>query len=153
MSTGVFAGEVPRFDPMKFVSDEPAERAPDTNGADAPGAEVSVRQARTPEVGVEAGAPALGDDDVTAQVEEERRIAAEAGRRTALPLAPQIMLSRTLQQGLTRAGFRYRELRCRRRAAPSSRSRSWSSPRTSPSCARSSSGPARRPSWRKRTSP
>ena len=49
MSTGVFAGEIPRFDPMKFVSDEPLERAPDTNGAEAPGAEVSVvkRESRT----------------------------------------------------------------------------------------------------------
>ncbi|KAB1077468.1 M23 family metallopeptidase [Methylobacterium soli] len=105
MSTGVFAGEVPRFDPMKFVSDEPLERAADTNGAEAPGAEVSVVKRELAEVAVETSAPALGDDDVTAQVEEERRIAAEAGRRTALPLAPQIMLSRTLQQGLTGPDF------------------------------------------------
>ena len=48
---------------------------------------------------VDARAPALTDDDVTAQVEEERRIAAEAGRRAAIPIAPQILLSRTLQQG------------------------------------------------------
>ncbi len=35
---------------------------------------------------------------MAAQVEEERRLAAEAGRRTTIPIAPQIMLSRTLQQ-------------------------------------------------------
>ncbi|GJE60830.1 M23 family metallopeptidase [Methylobacterium trifolii] len=99
MSTGVFAGDIPKFDPMKFVSDEPAERAPDPGTADAPGAEVSVVKRDLSEAVIESNAPALGDDAVTAQVEEERRIAAEAGRRTAIPIAPQIMLSRTLQQG------------------------------------------------------
>lgn len=99
MSTGVFASDIPRFDPMKFVSDEPQERAPDPGAADAPGAEVTVVKRDLGELTIEAGAPALSDEDVTAQVEEERRLAAEAGRRTALPLAPQILLSRTLQQG------------------------------------------------------
>ena len=105
MQTGVFATEIPRFDPMKFVSDEPQERAPDPGTAEAPGAEVSVVKRDLAEVSVEANAPALSDEDVTAQVEEERRLAAEAGRRTALPLAPQIMLSRTLQQGSAFPGF------------------------------------------------
>ncbi|PXW62015.1 M23 family metallopeptidase [Methylobacterium sp. B4] len=99
MSTGVFASDIPRFDPMKFVSDEPQERAPDPGAADAPGAEVTVVKRDLGELAIEPGAPALSDEDVTAQVEEERRLAAEAGRRTALPLAPQILLSRTLQQG------------------------------------------------------
>ena len=100
MSTGVFAGEIPRFDPMKFVSDEPAERAQDPGAGDAPGAEVSVVKRDLSEVPMDAGAPALSDDDVTAQVEEERRLSAEAGRRASIPIAPQIMLSRTLRQGL-----------------------------------------------------
>ncbi len=99
MSTGVFAGDIPRFDPMKFVSDEPQERASDPGAADAPGAEVTVVKRDLADMAVEPGAPALSDDDVTAQVAEERRLAAEAGRRTALPLSPQILLSRTLQQG------------------------------------------------------
>ncbi|MCJ2072407.1 M23 family metallopeptidase [Methylobacterium sp. J-030] len=98
MTTGVYAGEPPRFDPMKFVSDEPLERAPDA-AADAPGAEVSVVKRDLSDSADSANAPGLTDDDVTAQVEEERRIAAEAGRRAAIPIAPQIMLSRTLQQG------------------------------------------------------
>lgn len=101
MSTGVFATDIPKFDPMKFVSDEPAERAPDPGSADAPGAEVSVIKRDLAEVAVETGAAALSDDDVTAQVEEERRIAAEAGRRTAIPIAPQILLSQTLQGAAT----------------------------------------------------
>ncbi|MEH3117688.1 MAG: M23 family metallopeptidase [Methylorubrum populi] len=105
MSTGVFASDIPRFDPMKFVSDEPQERASDPGAADAPGAEVTVVKRDLAEVAIEPGTPALSDDDVTAQVEEERRLAAEAGRRTALPLAPQILLSRTLQQGSAFTGF------------------------------------------------
>lgn len=105
MSTGVFASDIPRFDPMKFVSDEPQERASDPGAADAPGAEVTVVKRDLADVSVDPGAPALSDDDVTAQIEEERRLAAEAGRRTALPLAPQILLSRTLQQGSAFTGF------------------------------------------------
>ncbi|ABY29428.1 M23 family metallopeptidase [Methylorubrum extorquens] len=105
MSTGVFASDIPRFDPMKFVSDEPQERAPDPGAADAPGAEVTVVKRDLAEIAVDPGATALSDEDVTAQIEEERRLAAEAGRRTALPLAPQILLSRTLQQGSAFAGF------------------------------------------------
>ncbi len=103
MTTGVYGGEPPRFDPMKFVSDEPLERAPDA-AADAPGAEVTVVKRDLADAAVEANAPALTDDDVTAQVEEERRIAAEAGRRATIPIAPQIMLSRTLQQGAAGEG-------------------------------------------------
>ena len=105
MSTGVFASDIPRFDPMKFVSDEPQERAPDPGAADAPGAEVTVVKRDLAEATIDANAPALSDDDVTAQIEEERRLTAEAGRRTALPLAPQIMLSRTLRQGSAFPGF------------------------------------------------
>jgi murein DD-endopeptidase MepM/ murein hydrolase activator NlpD len=97
-TVGVFAGDLPRFDPMKFVSDEPLERASDA-ASDAPGAEVTVVKRDLADAAVEPGSPALGDDDVTAQVEEERRIAAEAGRRAAIPIAPQILLSRTLRQG------------------------------------------------------
>ncbi|KAA0107809.1 M23 family peptidase [Methylobacterium sp. P1-11] len=103
MTTGIYASEPPRFDPMKFVSDEPLERAPDAS-ADAPGAEVTVVKRDLADAVVDANAPALTDDDVTAQVEEERRIAAEAGRRAAIPIAPQIMLSRTLQQGTAADG-------------------------------------------------
>ncbi|WP_409565016.1 M23 family metallopeptidase [Methylobacterium sp. J-090] len=99
MTTGVFAAEMPRFDPMKFTSDEPLERAPDPGIAEGPGGEVSVVKQDLAGLAVEAGAPALTDDDVAAQVEEERRLTAEAGRRSAVPVAPQIMLSRTLQHG------------------------------------------------------
>ncbi len=73
---------------------------------------------------VEATAPALSDEDVMAQVEEERRLTAEAGRRTTIPIAPQIMLSRTLQQAAGALDG------APRRSTRSRRSRCWSSPRT-----------------------
>ena len=44
-----------------------------------------------------ATAEGLTDQDVVAQIIEERRAAAEAGRRPALPLPAQLILSRTLQ--------------------------------------------------------
>ena len=105
MSTGVFAADAPRFDPLKLSTDEPLERGSDPGLADAPSAEVSVVKRDIAGLEVEPGAPALTDDDVAAQIEEERRLAAEAGRRTAIPIAPQIMLSRTLQQGVTAPDF------------------------------------------------
>ena len=96
-SVGLYASDIPPFDPTKFVSDEPADRASEPSAADAPGAEVTVVKRSLAEAPVDPNAPALGDDAVTAQVEEERRAAAEAGRRAAIPIAPQILLSRTLQ--------------------------------------------------------
>ncbi|UMY17919.1 M23 family metallopeptidase [Methylobacterium organophilum] len=100
MTTGVYATDIPRFDPMKIVADDSPERLVDPGAqAEAPGAEVTVIKRDLAEIPVEASAPALSDDDVIALVAEERRLTAEAGRRTALPLAPQILLSRTLQQG------------------------------------------------------
>ena len=98
MTAGVYGGEPPRFDPMKFISDEPIERAPDT-AADPPGAEVMVVKRDLADAAIDGKSAALTDDDVTAQVEEERRIVAEAGRRAAIPIAPQILLSRSLTHG------------------------------------------------------
>lgn len=96
-SVGLYASDIPPFDPTKFVSDEPSERASEPSAADAPGAEVTVVKRSLADAAVDPNAPALGDDAVTAQVEEERRVVAEAGRRAAIPIAPQILLSRTLQ--------------------------------------------------------
>ena len=97
LTVGTYASEPPKFDPMKFASDEPQERAADA-GNEAPGAEVTVVKRDLLGTPIGTAAPALSDDDVTAQIEEERRLAAEVGRRTSIPVAPQIMLSRALQQ-------------------------------------------------------
>jgi murein DD-endopeptidase MepM/ murein hydrolase activator NlpD len=47
---------------------------------------------------IEANAPALSDADVAAQIEEERRLSGDGGTRPAVPIPPQLMLSRTLRQ-------------------------------------------------------
>ncbi|MEH3148003.1 MAG: M23 family metallopeptidase [Methylobacterium frigidaeris] len=97
-TAGLLATDIPVFDPMRFFAEPGTERAPDpSSGADATEGEVSVVKRDLAEIAVPADAPALGDDDVAAQIEEERRLAAEAGRRAALPIAPQLLLSRALR--------------------------------------------------------
>ncbi|MGY2051929.1 M23 family metallopeptidase [Methylobacterium sp. JK268] len=95
-TAGLAAPDIPPFDPMRFFSEPGIERAPEPP-AETPDADVSVVKRDLAEVTVGAGAPALTDDDVAAQIEEERRLAAEAGRLAALPIAPQLMLSRALR--------------------------------------------------------
>ena len=98
MTVGLQATDIPPFDPMRLFGGEPADRAPAADPVgDASDAEVSIVKRDLAEVAVGAQAPALTDADVAAQVEEDRRLAAEAGRRAALPIAPQLMLSRTLR--------------------------------------------------------
>lgn len=97
MTSGAFASDIPPFDPLRFFAEEGGERfaEPPPETLDA---EVSVVRRDLTGVGIEAGAPALSDDDVAAQIEEERRTASESGRRTAIAIPPQLMLSRTLRQ-------------------------------------------------------
>ena len=61
-------------------------------------ADVSVVKRDLAAATVEPSPAGLSDEDVAAQIEEERRTAAEAGRRPALPLPAQLLLSRTLRQ-------------------------------------------------------
>ncbi len=98
MTVGLAASDIPPFDPMRLFSGGDADRAPSPELAgDAADAEVSIVKRDLAEVTLGESAPALSDEDVAAQVEEDRRLAAEAGRRAALPIAPQLMLSRTLR--------------------------------------------------------
>ncbi|RVU17209.1 M23 family metallopeptidase [Methylobacterium oryzihabitans] len=96
-NAGLLATDIPPFDPMRFFAEPGTERAPEPSGPDASEGEFSVVKRDLAEIVVPADAPALGDDDVAAQIEEERRLAAEAGRRAALPIAPQMLLSRALR--------------------------------------------------------
>ncbi|MFE1601660.1 peptidoglycan DD-metalloendopeptidase family protein [Methylobacterium sp. ID0610] len=96
-TAGLAATDIPPFDPMRFFSEPGAERAPEVAATETPDADVSVVKRSLADVTVGPGAPALTDDDVAAQIEEERRLAAEAGRLAALPIAPQLMLSRALR--------------------------------------------------------
>jgi len=97
LTSGVFATDIPRFDPMRLFNDSNQERTvePPPELADA---DVSVVRRDLASLSIEASAPSLSDDDVLALLEEERRVSSETGRRTSFPIPAQQMLSRTLRQ-------------------------------------------------------
>lgn len=96
MTSGVHAADLPPFNPLRFFAEEAGERyvepVPEVSDAD-----VSVMKKDLTTLVVEGGGPALSDGDVAAQVEEERRLANEAGRRPAIPVPAQTMLLRTMR--------------------------------------------------------
>jgi murein DD-endopeptidase MepM/ murein hydrolase activator NlpD len=97
MTSGVHATDIPAFNPMRLFAEDNGERyvepAPEVSDA-----EVSVVKSDLAAAVVDPTAPGLTDADVAATLEEERRMGAEAGRRPVVPIAPQLMLSRTLGQ-------------------------------------------------------
>lgn len=97
LTAGTYASDIPPFNPMRlFAEDNNKERfdpTPEVSDAD-----VSVLRRDLASVVIEASAPSLTDDDVLAILEEERRVSSEAGRRAAVPIPAQQMLSRTLRQ-------------------------------------------------------
>lgn len=97
LTAGTYATDIPVFNPMRLLAEAPQERsaepAPEVSDAD-----VSMVKHDLTLVSIEASAPALADNDVLAILEEERRVSAEAGRRTSVPIPAQQMLSRTLRQ-------------------------------------------------------
>lgn len=98
-TTGTYATNIPPFNPLRMFaegSDQPeryADAPPEVSDAD-----VSVVKRELVATPIPPGAGSLADEDVIAQVEEERRIQAEQGRRNPIPIAPQLLLSRTLRQ-------------------------------------------------------
>jgi len=96
MTAGTYASDIPPFNPMRLFAEDVQERidqAPEISDAD-----VSVVRRDLAAMVIEASAPSLTDDDVIAMLEEERRVAAESGRRASVPIPAQQMLSRTLRQ-------------------------------------------------------
>jgi murein DD-endopeptidase MepM/ murein hydrolase activator NlpD len=98
MTSGTYATDIPPFNPMQLLADDPsdeqaAEPAPETADAD-----VSLVKTDLAGVTVPDDAPRLSDEEAIAQVEEDARLAAESGAQPALPLPPQLMLTRTLGQ-------------------------------------------------------
>jgi murein DD-endopeptidase MepM/ murein hydrolase activator NlpD len=97
MTSGTYATDIPPFNPMRLFAGEGGERVveatPETSDAD-----VSMVKRDLASLVVDPNAPGLRDEDVAAQIAEERRLAAEAGRRPAIPIPAQLMLSRTLRQ-------------------------------------------------------
>jgi hypothetical protein len=97
LTAGVHATDIPPYNPMRLFAEESGERyvEPQPEVSDA---EASVVKSELAGVAIEPAAPGLTDADVAAILEEERRMGAEAGRRPTVPIAPQLMLSRTLGQ-------------------------------------------------------
>ncbi len=97
LTAGVYATDIPPFNPARLFAQESGERyvEPTPEVSDA---EVSVVKRDLTTVSFDPTAAGLTDEDVAALLEEERRIAAEAGRRTAVPIPAQLILPRTLGQ-------------------------------------------------------
>jgi murein DD-endopeptidase MepM/ murein hydrolase activator NlpD len=96
LNAGTYASDIPPFNPLRLFAEDTEERVePTPEVADA---DVSVLRRDLGSVAIEASAPSLTDSDVLAILEEERRVFNEAGRRTAVPIPAQQMLSRTLRQ-------------------------------------------------------
>jgi murein DD-endopeptidase MepM/ murein hydrolase activator NlpD len=98
LTSGVYARNIPAFDPLRFFAEEGAERFAEAVGEAPADAEVSVVKHDLTALPIDGTAPALKDDDAAAQIEEERRLTPDASRRTPIALPPQMLLSRTLQQ-------------------------------------------------------
>ena len=97
LTAGTYATDIPPFNPLRFFAEDNGERfvepAPEVSDAD-----VSVIKRDLTALAIDPGAPTLSDEDVTAQLEEERRMSSEIGRRATVPIPAQLMLSRTLRQ-------------------------------------------------------
>ncbi len=95
MTSGVYANDIPPFNPLRFFADTGAERSveppPETSDA-----EVSVVKSELSTLAVEFGPQALTDEQVLVQLEDELKLRAEAGRRANAPLPSTAMLSRML---------------------------------------------------------
>ena len=92
---GVYATDIPAFNPLRFFADSTPERTaeapPETSDA-----EVSVVKTDLLTLGLDGGGQSLSDEQVVTQLVEEARIRAETGRRSLTPLPSAMMLSRTL---------------------------------------------------------
>jgi murein DD-endopeptidase MepM/ murein hydrolase activator NlpD len=98
LTTGVYATDIPAFNPLRLFAAENGERLPEPAPADVADADVSVVKKDLTAMAVDGSAPALSDQDVLAQVAEERRMSAQAGRRPVVAVPAQLLLSRTLRQ-------------------------------------------------------
>jgi len=97
LTTGVYATDIPAFNPLRLFAAENGERLPEAAPADVADADVSVVKKDLTAMAIDGTAPALSDQDVLAQVAEERRMSAQAGRRPVTAIPAQLLLSRTLR--------------------------------------------------------
>jgi murein DD-endopeptidase MepM/ murein hydrolase activator NlpD len=97
MTSGAYATDIPPFNPMRLFAEAQGERFAEQPAA-APDADVSVVKRDLSSILMEVNGPTLSDADVAAQIQEERRLSSEAGRRVGVPMPAQLLLTRTLQQ-------------------------------------------------------
>lgn len=101
LTTGVHAVGIPAFNPLRYLgsdSDEALAIAAAAATPDAASADVTFVRRGLDAVALGRSAPALSDADALAQVHEERRLLAAAGRRPGIPLPAQALLTRTVGQ-------------------------------------------------------
>jgi murein DD-endopeptidase MepM/ murein hydrolase activator NlpD len=96
-TAGRYATDIPAFNPLRLMSSEPTERIADIEPS-MEDAELSVMKRDLTNFVINTTSPALTDGEAAAQVEEERRIAQQAGRRASVPIPAQMMLTRTLRK-------------------------------------------------------
>ncbi|RYE31448.1 MAG: M23 family metallopeptidase [Hyphomicrobiales bacterium] len=97
LTTGVYATNIPPFNPLRLFAEggQPEERYAEP-AQDMPDADVTIVKRELGDLTLPSGKPQLSDAEVISQVEEERANLANSGRQRALPIPPQLMLSRTL---------------------------------------------------------
>ncbi len=97
LTTGVYATNIPPFNPLRLFAEggQPNERYAEPI-VDVPDADVTIVKRDLADIVIPAGKVQLGDAEVITQIEEERANLAASGRQRALPIPPQLMLSRTL---------------------------------------------------------
>ena len=96
LTSGVYASNIPPFNPLRLFAEggQPDERyaEPVQDTADA---DVTIVKRDLADIVIPEAKPRLSDAEVISQIEEERANAS-SGRQRSLPIAPQLMLSRTL---------------------------------------------------------
>lgn len=104
LTTGVYATNIPPFNPLRlFAEGAPGSERYAEPVTELPDADVSITKRDLAELTIQSTRANLSDAEVIAQMEEERANLAASDRRAALPIPPQLMLSRTLGQGAAAA--------------------------------------------------
>lgn len=105
LTTGVYATNIPPFNPLRLFAEggQPNERYAEPI-VDVPDADVTIVKRDLADIMIPPGRAQLGDAEVITQIEEERANLAASGRQRALPIPPQLMLSRTLGNAPADAG-------------------------------------------------
>ena len=102
LTTGVYAANIPPFNPLRLFAEggQPEERYAES-AQDMPDADVTIVKRDLGDLTLPSGKPQLSDAEVISQIEGERANLANSGRQRALPIPPQLMLSRTLTGAAT----------------------------------------------------